>query len=208
MTHIFKTDNKTALPPHCSVHRILHQQAAWCAFLLRAIVYCTWTSSNIIACSWLVSVVRCFWSSNLVLDEFIPVEKREKDKRSTGEVGFTTFQIHFLHVLVHSLQDTSIQQWHHWIPCCCVRSWLHDWTSLLHWILKTTPRGCDIIPISTQENKGTRVVWSLFKYERPLCTSGARSSRLLFSVTILKTTQILSLKMTNSSNYKRTWKYS
>lgn len=95
-----------------TTHRTLHKHVAWCAFLLHATMDCTWTSSNIVACSWLVSVVKCFWSSNLVLEEFIPVEKREKDKGSMGEswVGFTTSQTHFLHSLTHPLQDPSIRQ--------------------------------------------------------------------------------------------------
>lgn len=73
----------TVTTPHtqdtgCSRSRL------WCAFPTDTIVHSTWTSSKIVACSWLVSVVRCFWSSSLVLDEFIPVgrEKRTKGKFS------------------------------------------------------------------------------------------------------------------------------
>lgn len=62
------------------------QAAAWYTFPPDTTMSCTWTSSKMVACSWLVSVVRCFWSSNFVLDEFIPIGKREGDNRSMGDV--------------------------------------------------------------------------------------------------------------------------
>lgn len=85
-----------------------HQQAAWCTVLLDTTECCTWTSSKMVACSWLVSVVRCFWSSNLVLDEFIPVGKR-KGQRIYGEVQSWSYHLPnaFLHTLTLPLQGAS-----------------------------------------------------------------------------------------------------
>lgn len=173
---------------------------------------CTWTSSNIVACSWLVRVVRCFWSSNLVLDEFIPVEKREKDKGLWGKeawVGFTTFQTHFLQGLSRPLQDASIWQQHHCAWKAAV--WgaaLQDWARLSQ-NSQTIPSECDTLHISyagrprTQEfykaSSNTTLVYS---------ASGARSSTILFGIKILKRTQTFSFTMTHSSNYKRMWKHS
>ena len=47
-----------------------------------------WTSSQIVACSWLVNVVRCFWSSSLVLEEFIPIKKKKRPENT-----HTTWQL-------------------------------------------------------------------------------------------------------------------
>ena len=58
-----------------------HREAAFFflfSFLEIKNQYCTWTSSKIVACSWLVNVVRCFWSSSLVLEEFIPIKKKRE----------------------------------------------------------------------------------------------------------------------------------
>lgn len=160
-----------------------HQQAAWCTVLLNTTECCTWTSSKMVACSWLVSVVRCFWSSNLVLDEFIPVGKR-KGQRIYEEVQSWSYHLPnaFLHTLTLPLQGAST--WRQ----------LHESTLLSQFHI--------------QENQGHGVYKT--SSNNTVCTLPQihAAPNHFLGVKILQTIQTFSSKTTNSSNYMRTWKAS
>lgn len=128
----------------CSTSRL------WCAFPTDTIMHSTWTSSKIVACSWLVSVVRCFWSSNLVLDEFIPVGKREKDKGEiqSGATAFTYSPTRFWTWPRDSNGVTAKDKMH------CEELDTKHQTCSFYWILKTTPREYALSQFHIQENQG------------------------------------------------------
>lgn len=135
----------------------------WCAFPTDTIVHSTWTSSKIVACSWLVSVVRCFWSSSLVLDEFMPVGR---EKRTKGKLSV---ELPPSHTHPPASGCGHRQQWRH----CEVLDTKHQ-TCAFYWILKTTPREYAPSQFHIQEDKDTRV------YKRaspPVCALPRCSSR-------------------------------
>lgn len=158
----------TVTTPHtqntgCSRSRL------WCAFPTDTIVHSTWTSSKIVACSWLVSVVRCFWSSSLVLDEFIPVG-REKSTKGKFSVELPPSHTH---------PPTSgcghRQQWRH----CEVLDTKHQ-TCAFYWILKTTPREYAPSQLHIQEDKDTEFINQL-RHPFVLCR-GCSSPQITYLV--------------------------